>query len=90
MNYDYEFWPLAISHELSIINYYLLSFRLFLRQIPPVPSRHILKLLVGVHPLLDADGLEVGTPHLLQQLVVVAQHLVVQTAVGEAEGHSGD
>ena len=72
-------------------NYYLSSIIcLFLRQIPPVPSRHILKLLVGVHPLLDADGLEVGTPHLLQQLVVVAQHLVVQTAVGEAEGHSGD
>ena len=79
-----------MNYQLLTINYYLLSFHLFLRQIPPVPSWHILKLLAGVHPLLDADGLEVGTPHLLQQLVVVAQHLVVQTAVGEAEGHSGD
>ena len=46
-------------------------------------------MLAGVHPLLDADGLEVGAPQVLQQVVVVAQHLVVQTAVGEAEGHGG-
>ena len=46
-------------------------------------------MLAGVHPLLDADGLEVGAPQVLQQVVVIAQHLVVQTAVNEAEGHGG-
>ena len=36
--------------------------RHLLRQTPPVPSRHVLGLLAGVHPLLDAYRLEVGAP----------------------------
>jgi len=47
---------------------------LFLGHVFPVAARHVVELLAGIHALLDADGLEVGAPEVLQQLVVAAHH----------------
>ena len=49
--------------------------------------RHVAELFAGVHALLDTDGLEIGAPEVLKELVVAAQDLVVELAVGEVEGH---
>ena len=60
---------------------------LLLRQVFPIPPRHVLKLLPWIQSLADAYRLEVGAPQILQELVVVAQHIVVQPAVGKVERH---
>ena len=41
----------------------------------------------GIHALLDADGLEIGAPELLEYLVVLTQHLGIKFTVAEVEGH---
>ena len=61
---------------------------MFFSHVFPVAAGHVVELLTGIHTLLDADGFEVGAPEVLQQLVVVAEHLFIQFAVVQTEGHS--
>ena len=66
----------------------MLYSHLFFRHVFPVAAGHVIELLARVHPLANADGLKVGAPEILQQLVVAAQHLVVKFAVTQVEGDS--
>ena len=61
---------------------------MFFSHVFPVAAGHIVELFTGIHALFDADGLEIGAPEVLQQLVVVAKHLLIQFAVVQTEGHS--
>ena len=55
----------------------------------PIAARHVLQLLVRIHALLNADSLEVRTPEVLKQLVVVAQHLSIHLAIPQVKRHGG-
>ncbi len=44
---------------------------LLLGHVSPVAAGHVAQLLAGVDAFADADGLEVGAPKVLQQLVVI-------------------
>ena len=46
----------------------------FLRHVAPVATGHVVELFPGVDALADADGLEVGAPEVLKQLVVGAEY----------------
>ena len=60
---------------------------LFFSHVFPVAAGHVVELLAGIHALLDTDGLEIGAPEVLQQLVVAAEHLLVQFAVFQTKRH---
>lgn len=60
---------------------------LLLGHVFPVTAGHVAQLFAGVDALPYADGFEVGSPEVLQQSVVAAQHLFVQLAVGKVEWH---
>ena len=45
-----------------------------LRHVAPIAAGHVVELFPGVDALADADGLEVGAPEVLEQLVVGAEH----------------
>ena len=61
---------------------------LFFSHVFPVAAGHVVELFAGIHALLDADGLEIGAPEVLQQLVVAAEHLFIQFAVFQTKRHS--
>ena len=63
------------------LKYYRLQISVLFSHVFPVATRHVAELLLRVHPLFDADGLEVGAPQVLEQLVVLAQHVVIHLAV---------
>ena len=53
----------------------------FLRHVFPITARHIAELFLGVHALLDADGLEIGAPELLEYHVVLAEDISIHLAI---------
>ena len=61
---------------------------MFLRQILPISSWHVVELFAWVQTLTDADGLEIGAPEVLQQVVIAAEYFVIEFAIGERERHS--
>ena len=44
---------------------------LFLCHVFPIASGHVVELLLGVHTLANADGLEIGPPQFLQEFVIL-------------------
>ena len=60
---------------------------LFFGHVFPITAGHVLKLFAGIHALTDADGLEIGAPQVLEQLVIAAENLVVEFAISQAEGY---
>ena len=56
---------------------------LLLCQILPIAAGHVVELLPGVQALLDADGFEVGAPKVLQQMVVTAEDIIREFAIGQ-------
>ena len=58
---------------------------MFFRHVFPIAAGHVLKLFARVHALADADGLEIGAPEILKELVVAAEDLFAEFAVGEVE-----
>ena len=76
----------AISHfnfQLSTVNYQL---PLFLRHIFPIPSGHVIQLLLRIHAFADTNSLEVSAPEILEEFVILTQHLVIEFAIVEVEG----
>lgn len=58
----------------------LLLLPILLRQIFPVADGHVLTLLARVHAFADADGLEVGAPQFLEELLVLVEQGLVELA----------
>lgn len=69
--------------QFSTINYQL---PLFLRHIFPIPSGHVIQLLLRIHAFADTDSLEVSAPEILEEFVILTQHLVIEFAIVEVEG----
>ena len=67
----------------------LLLLLVFLRHVAPVTVGHVVELFTGIDALADADGLEVGTPELLEKLVVSTEHIAAELAVGKVERYGG-
>ena len=73
-------------YALGRSNYLCRSLSVFLSHIFPVAARHIAELLARVDALANADGLEIGTPELLEKCVVAAEYVGIKLSVGEVEG----
>ena len=53
----------------------------------PIAARHILELFAGIHAFLDADGLKVRSPEILEELVVAAEDISIEFAIRKTEGY---
>ena len=61
---------------------------MFLGHVFPIAARHVLELFAGIHALLDADGFEIGSPEVLEELVVVAKDLGIEFTISEVKGYA--
>lgn len=55
----------------------------------PVATGHVTELFLGIHAFFDTDSLKIGAPKVLENLIILAEHLGIQFAIGQVEGYSG-
>ena len=61
---------------------------MFLGHVFPIAARHILELFAGIHAFLDADGLKVRSPEVLEELVVVTKNLGIEFTISEVKRYA--